>query len=250
MGARNQSRPSRQRAAFTLIELLIVVAVIALLLSILLPALSQARQSTLRVTCQSNLRQQLQGTMMYASEYKDALPVAKNYDWEQTRYTKLVHANYIQEALIPYLGGQKRADIPVDPAQFKIVAFAKVFRCPAVERNPKDVWVNSTEQNHYRYNTHKAIDQTTGAGRAIGTIRYTARAVLYYDVAFADWKPPQFPHDQPQLGLNVGYVDSHVDFMSAKAYLKASPRAPYAQEWTNAFIANGWDEYAIKETSN
>jgi prepilin-type N-terminal cleavage/methylation domain-containing protein/prepilin-type processing-associated H-X9-DG protein len=250
MGERSTLRNARHAAAFTLIELLVVVAVIALLLSILLPALSQARQSALRVTCQSNLRQQVQGALMYASEYKDRLPLAKNYDWEQTRYTKLQYAQYIQEALIPYLGGQKRADIPVDPNQFKLVAFAKVFRCPAVERNPKDVWVNSTEQNHYRYNTHKAIDQTTGAGRATGTIRYTARAVLFYDAVFADWKPAQFPHDPPQLGLNVGYVDGHVDPLTAKAYLKASPRAPYAQEWTNPFVANGWDEYAIKELPN
>jgi prepilin-type N-terminal cleavage/methylation domain-containing protein len=59
--------------AFTLVELLVVIGIIALLVAMLLPALNKARQAAYTVACLANLRTIAQGMQMYASEYKGAI---------------------------------------------------------------------------------------------------------------------------------------------------------------------------------
>lgn len=73
-GKRKAGRPRRRRAAFTLVELLVVVAIIAMLIAILLPALKGARAQSKSAVCLSNQRSIGIAIQSYALQNKDAIP--------------------------------------------------------------------------------------------------------------------------------------------------------------------------------
>lgn len=68
-------RECRRRSAFTLIELLVVIAIIGTLMSLLLPALSRAKEKGRRAICQSNLHQWHLGMEQYANDFEGWYPV-------------------------------------------------------------------------------------------------------------------------------------------------------------------------------
>src|SRR5690349_9117710 len=65
------ARPRRAPSAFTIVELLVVVAILTLLIALLLPALGNSRESARRVQCANNLRQASLSLNMYAQDNQE-----------------------------------------------------------------------------------------------------------------------------------------------------------------------------------
>ena len=64
----------KKHKGFTLVELLVVVAIIALLVSLLLPSLKSAKELAKRVMCANNMKTLLSGAQLYAGSYRGLLP--------------------------------------------------------------------------------------------------------------------------------------------------------------------------------
>jgi prepilin-type N-terminal cleavage/methylation domain-containing protein/prepilin-type processing-associated H-X9-DG protein len=88
---RHASRPCGRVRAFTLVELLVVIGIIAILIAILLPALTAARERAKRVACANNIRTFGQSVTLYANQYKGRVPMhfaAGNWLWDMPYETR------------------------------------------------------------------------------------------------------------------------------------------------------------------
>ena len=83
------------RPAFTLVELLVVIGIIALLVGILFPALAAARKSAENVACKSNLRQIEIATRLYVNDNRDHYPSDASYPVSDPRYYKGLLGNAV-----------------------------------------------------------------------------------------------------------------------------------------------------------
>jgi prepilin-type N-terminal cleavage/methylation domain-containing protein/prepilin-type processing-associated H-X9-DG protein len=112
----------RQNKAFTLVELLVVIGIIALLISILLPSLGKAREAARRVVCLSNLRQVHLSLMYYANDYRDQIPIGyrRGKQFNSMLWTNTANRFVIFGVL--YRGGY--------------MGDGRVYYCPA-EANPR-----------------------------------------------------------------------------------------------------------------
>lgn len=95
-----------RKRAFTLVELLVVISIIALLISMLLPALKGAREQAKQTACLSNMKNMGLAVQMYVQSNRDAFPLSRDHGGYQD-------GGWINE-LAPYAGNKLLYRCPAD----------------------------------------------------------------------------------------------------------------------------------------
>ncbi len=96
-------RPAPPLKAFTLIEVLVVVAIIALLIAVLVPTLAESRRHARLLVCATNLRTLGQATVFYAQASRDEMPAGIRFDKHKRTYDYTRVSDNPWEVLYPFV---------------------------------------------------------------------------------------------------------------------------------------------------
>ena len=178
----------RRRSAFTLIEMLVVIAVIGVLAAILLPAVLRSKEYAKRTYCQNNLRQFGQAARSYLMLYAGQWPASGTETCSQSTKDRF-GAPYYPVDLLTHLMGRPRNSVSligytagiIDPQEIP-----KVCYCPSTNlETATSLYDNRDPLRQYWWNGH--VD---GCGAL--TERWKSRANLYDTMGPSPW-PKGFP---------------------------------------------------------
>ncbi len=225
----------RASAAFTLVELLVVIAVLALLTALLVPSFKKARDMAMEGACKANLRNWGIGFLAYASDHKGFLPHPDGQERE-VKGTDTGNEGYM-DLIPPYLGDRPRCDYP--QGQKPTHGF---WQCPAARVAPE---LASRPNGYFSYamNSYLAHDFSFGLPWGVtpqpsflflGRVAAPAQTILMFEQTLnpdmgyggsgglgsagqygaedARAVTERHAHTFGGLGGNVLYLDGHVDW--------------------------------------
>ncbi|AHF90362.1 N-terminal cleavage protein [Opitutaceae bacterium TAV5] len=219
---RAASRPLRPAAAFTLIELLTVIAIIGILAAIIIPVVGKVRESARRAQCVSNLRQIANAVLLFADDHRGILPGGiKDKDNHlglaggQTAWVNRNNWNMLGAHIADYLGTR----LPEDASPVLMPAFV----CPSFVSKYSDL-AAQTNAVVYAVNTSSLIEGNSDsrpfgnsnnrtAALRIEQIPDRSRTLMLRDsdkkkTTDASWNcPPEPVHGNLRNGV---YFDGHV----------------------------------------
>ncbi|MFA5423441.1 MAG: prepilin-type N-terminal cleavage/methylation domain-containing protein [Phycisphaerae bacterium] len=136
----------RKQKAFTLVELLVVISVIALLLAILMPSLAKARELAYRIVCGQHLKTFGQASNSYASTYDGFYVPLSFKEFGEDPFKKDPPDFYDyrwlhNDAFIAYIQKKELTGADNEKAQKGVYALPKEFLCPSdpVSKDPQNV---------------------------------------------------------------------------------------------------------------
>ena len=147
---------NRSRLAFTIVELLVVIGIIALLIAILLPVLQKAREQARIVVCASNERQIYHAMVMYAQDNRGTLPIP---GWFGEPAFPFLAIQQLDPGVYDYSHGVIWPYIPGGPERRQ-----QLFLCPSDgpdrplvlnETNPQP---DPSRQRNFSYNLNEYLE--------------------------------------------------------------------------------------------
>lgn len=146
-----RTRPpaARRRAGVSLVDVMIVIAVVVLLLAMLLPSLSFARERARRLMCKNNLRQWGSALNYYRAANDDYLPT-------EGTYLNINKPGTWFNELPPLLGLPSYKDAARDGKQIKEHPALHVWICPS--KNQTDAYKSRSGKNQFHYGMNQVLD--------------------------------------------------------------------------------------------
>jgi prepilin-type N-terminal cleavage/methylation domain-containing protein/prepilin-type processing-associated H-X9-DG protein len=255
------SRP-RQRA-FTLVELLVVIGIIALLIAILLPALQRARDQATSLKCLSNLRQIGTGLCLYVNDNNGYIPLANmkltaagsgsvqyyHLMWKYIGLPKYAETTAQQSALRPFTGMVIQCPT-FDPSQAPAATDLSYGINSLFQPNfgPSTVAWDTLSGKIFRITQLRRSSETAFIAdnkdfkMATGTMLSTLSRDEAFRVRPSITVPTEFKarHNKGRT-INVGFLDGHAESRYGSTLPLYNSPSPYQNEvfWNGRGVWNG-----------